>query len=93
MGTHFNVNSYANEGAIKIILPEGSVKIQSSAGSKVLVPGQQAAVSEHQIKITPADTEAAIAWENGFCLYSMKQMYLPSYGKSPDGTMRRVIQW
>lgn len=84
LGTHFNINSYANEGAIKTTLLEGSVKIQSSAGNKVLVPGQQAAVTGNQIKITPADTEAAIAWKNGLFVFNEADVV---------AIMRQISRW
>jgi len=84
LGTHFNINSYTNEGAIRTTLLEGSVKIQSSAGNRVLVPGQQAAVTGNQIKITPADTEAAIAWKNG--LFVFNEADVPTI-------MRQISRW
>ncbi|MNK11833.1 fec operon regulator FecR [compost metagenome] len=84
LGTHFNINSYANEGAIKTTLLEGSVKIQSSTGNKVLVPGQQAAVTKNQIKITPADTEAAIAWKNGLFVFNDADV---------PAIMRQISRW
>ena len=47
LGTHFNVNNYANEGSIKVTLLEGSVDVKSPSpkGEEFrvrLVPGQQA---------------------------------------------------
>lgn len=71
LGTHFNINSYADEGNVKTTLLEGSVKVSllsatKGAKSMILNPGQQAIVQgSSQIKVTEADMELAMAWENG----------------------------
>lgn len=63
LGTHFNVNTYDDEPALKTTLLEGSVKVTKGAISSQLRPGQQAIVSGNQdpakvgggaIKGTPA---------------------------------------
>src|SRR5690606_3191584 len=59
LGTHFNINSYPEEGEVKTTLLEGSVRVSSlrnnavAAHSRIsgkeevmLVPGQQSVVSE-----------------------------------------------
>jgi len=72
LGTHFNINSYGDEGSVKTTLLEGSVKVNplaspTGAGSVVLKPGQQAVVNGNsEIKVTEADMELAMAWKNGF---------------------------
>jgi len=42
LGTHFNINTYDDEEALKTTLLEGSVKVTRGADSRVLRPGQQA---------------------------------------------------
>lgn len=68
LGTHFNVNAYADESSIRTTLMEGSVKvILPSNKSSLLSPGQQSVVvkGKDQIAIGKVDTEAAIGWKNG----------------------------
>lgn len=67
LGTHFNINAYNNENAIKTTLLEGSVKVsvRSSQTERILKPGQGSAVAGSNIQITTVDTTMAIAWKNG----------------------------
>ena len=44
LGTHFNVNTYDDEDAVKTTLLEGSVKVVNGNNSSVLRPGQQAII-------------------------------------------------
>ncbi|HEY1009775.1 MAG TPA: FecR family protein [Daejeonella sp.] len=65
LGTHFNVNSYEDEPAVKTTLLEGSVKINTNNGSnRILKPGQQLALTGNTIHIANIDTELAVAWKN-----------------------------
>jgi len=72
LGTHFNVNSYADEYSTNTTLLEGSVRVSvlhAIAGLKqelyTLKPGQQSKMTAQGIAVTDADTEEAIAWKNG----------------------------
>lgn len=68
LGTHFNVNAYDDESAIRTTLIEGRVKISAAGNTqKYLQPGQQSAVNNNgSINIiTNADTEEAVAWLKG----------------------------
>ena len=64
LGTHFNVNAYADEQVFKTTLLEGSIKIANQNDFKILSPGTQAASSVSGIKLSPVDTEFAVAWKN-----------------------------
>ncbi|MCX2452084.1 DUF4974 domain-containing protein [Pedobacter sp. PLR] len=67
LGTHFNINSYKEEGLQRTTLLEGSVRVLVLKNMVLLKPGQQAEVSKNEsIAITEANTEAAIAWKNGY---------------------------
>jgi len=69
LGTHFNINSYADEGSIKTTLLEGSVKVTSltTHESKLITPGQQAQLNtDGQITIKKADPDKVMAWKNGY---------------------------
>jgi transmembrane sensor len=70
LGTHFNINAYDDETAIRTTLLEGKVKVSvanAAATAKYLLPGQQSNISkEGTIKVVnDADTEEAVAWKNG----------------------------
>lgn len=80
LGTHFNINAYDDEPAIKTTLLEGSVKVvnrQSAIGndnSVMLKPGEQAELSRvnsprhggHALTIHHSpDIDKVMAWKNG----------------------------
>jgi hypothetical protein len=68
LGTHFNINAYADEPTIRTTLIEGSVKVIISGQATLLKPGQQADVSNKNIDITDISisaTEAVKAWKEG----------------------------
>jgi len=70
LGTHFNINAYADDPNSKITLLEGSIKVIKIDHSALLQPGQQAVTenkeSAQDIKIIKAiDTTETIAWRNG----------------------------
>jgi ferric-dicitrate binding protein FerR (iron transport regulator) len=67
LGTHFNVNAYDDEAAVKTTLLEGLVKVSAGNQSvKYLQPGQQSAIKEGRISVVNnADIEEVMAWKNG----------------------------
>ncbi|WP_121812220.1 FecR family protein [Mucilaginibacter kameinonensis] len=70
LGTHFNVNTYSDETALKTTLFEGSVKITKGTLSAMLKPGQQSTISNNEtataIKVTEVtDIDEIMAWKNG----------------------------
>lgn len=72
LGTHFNINAYDDEAAIKTTLLEGKVKVlalsnQNGVQTKFLTPGQQSIIAKSgSINVlSNADTEEAVAWKNG----------------------------
>lgn len=85
-GTEFNVNAYEDETNTSITLIEGSVEVSAEGKSTLLKPGQQARVSpQHRIElIEDADTEAAIAWKNGYFQFT---------GNNIETVMRQVSRW
>jgi ferric-dicitrate binding protein FerR (iron transport regulator) len=68
LGTHFNINSYSDEPAIKTTLLEGSVKItcKNNTDGKVLSPSQASYYNGHSINVIPVNAEADVTWKNGF---------------------------
>jgi len=67
LGTHFNINGYEDEAAIRTTLLEGKVKIHANERSDVLKPGQQSQWQKTgQLKlVNDADLEATMAWKEG----------------------------
>lgn len=86
LGTHFNINAYNDEGAIKTTLLEGSVKVKAE-NSVVLKPGEQAALAGGHSPLTihhSPNIEEVIAWKNG----------LFQFTDAPITTvMRQVARW
>jgi transmembrane sensor len=87
LGTHFNINAYDDEAAVKTSLLEGKVKVvNNKAETAILKPGQQAQVTSEgamQVKDN-TDMEEVIAWKNGEFLFQ----------KADIGTlMRQVARW
>jgi len=89
LGTHFNVNAYADEGAIKTTLLEGSVKIkvlgvnQVAQQMAVLKPGEQSAFNNAGLTIENIDVEDAIAWKNGYF----------KFNEDIESIMRKLSRW
>lgn len=68
LGTHFNINAYDDEPAVKTTLLEGKVKITSpDHDARFLQPGQQSGVGKDgMISVNRnADTDEAVAWIKG----------------------------
>jgi ferric-dicitrate binding protein FerR (iron transport regulator) len=68
LGTHFNINSYGDEGLIKTTLLEGSVLVESNGNSKIIKPGEQA-VCANNITIIKADVNEVVSWKDGKFLF------------------------
>lgn len=95
LGTHFNINAYEDEEAIKTTLLEGKVKVVnresipqggSNEKSVVLKPGEQTSLSptsqlSHPI---PVQTDAVMAWKNG--LFQFHNAGLPA-------VLRQISRW
>jgi transmembrane sensor len=81
LGTHFNINAYPDEEAVRTTLLEGSVRVSSLQGktkNEVLKPGQQSVLDKasNNIKVAEVDTEEAVAWKSG--LFQFNEADLPS---------------
>ncbi|MBB5441322.1 hypothetical protein HDC92_005030 [Pedobacter sp. AK017] len=61
LGTHFNINSYADEGSVKTTLLEGSVNVNGT----ILKPNQQAVLNHNTITVEQADAAEIMAWKDG----------------------------
>jgi ferric-dicitrate binding protein FerR (iron transport regulator) len=75
LGTHFNINAYTDEAAMKTTLLEGSVKVLNAGQSALLKPGQQSLVDGNKIQVIDhANTEEAIAWKNGYFRFNNEKI-------------------
>ena len=86
LGTHFNVNAYADEPSVKTTLLEGAVAVKKATARQMLVPGQQAEFSP-QGAITLAenvDVTRETAWKDGFFWFNNTDIHT---------LMRQVSRW
>lgn len=92
LGTHFNIKSYAGEGAARTTLLEGSVRVvpgesvgDDTEGSVILKPNQQAILTGFKsIRIEPADVETITGWKNGDFVLS---------GMDLKSVMAEIARW
>jgi len=93
LGTHFNVNAYADEPALNTTLLEGKVAITTDIkGEKkriVLLPGQEASLTMRAGSIEKAvtrtaDIDKAMAWKNGVFDFEDARI---------DEVMRQLKRW
>lgn len=85
LGTHFNVNAYADERVTTTTLLEGSVKVvTTNAGSEILKPGQQSIFSAGRLRVQKADVERAMAWKNALFLFDHDRL---------EDIMKKVSRW
>ena len=91
LGTHFNVNSYADEGLTKTTLLEGSVKVSAPFSTSSLEragvrlqPGQQSVLTGNGISVSEVNTEEAMAWKNGYFMFESENI---------KSIMRKIERW
>lgn len=95
LGTHFNVNAYANESTINMMLLEGSIRVSNGNGKATLKPGQRAemvnpgkaqvipATSEIKVR-NDADINRSIAWKDGIFDFQ---------GLTLGAVLRQIERW
>ena len=86
IGTHFNINAYDDEPAIKTTLLDGSVKVTEAGRNVVLKPGQQSIIkgSNSPIAVKEVDLDEAIAWKNNHFVFD---------NESIGNIMRQISRW
>ncbi len=86
LGTHFNINSYADEPAIETTLLEGSVDVNAISLQKhyLLSPGKQSVLSGANVKIIEVDTADMVAWKNGYFKFNDETI---------ESIMRKLSRW
>lgn len=86
LGTHFNINAYADEQNTTTTLLEGSVNIVglNKAENVILKPGQQSTLNNNRISIAEINTEEAIAWKNGLFIFNDENI---------KSIMKKIARW
>ncbi|MBO9732829.1 MAG: FecR domain-containing protein [Chitinophaga sp.] len=85
LGTSFNVSGYEDEAMISTTLITGKVKVSAGGKSAVLLPGQQLQHNSNSWQVLQsADTDAAIAWKNGYFSFNKANI---------DAVMRQLERW
>lgn len=86
LGTHFNVNAYADENVVRTTLLEGSVQVVNSESKAMLAPGEQASSEKNGLLAVTkrVNTEEVMAWKNGTFYFD---------GSDIQTVMRQVARW
>lgn len=86
LGTHFNINAYADEPVCRTTLLEGKVKVLTGKNQVLLNPGEQSeiTISSDVVLNRNADLEKAVAWKNGEFIFS---------GEDLGSIMRIISHW
>ena len=86
LGTHFNINAYDDEPAVKVTLLEGAVKVGNNMGLVNIKPGEQATISTNQLPNTSGNInlEQIMAWKNGLFSFT---------GADLTTVMRQLARW
>lgn len=86
LGTHFNVNAYPEESAVRTSLLEGSVSISTRSRKVVLKPGEQAVLSRKlgELNVLNIRPEDEVAWKNGYFNFN---------GESIEAVMNKIARW
>lgn len=81
LGTHFNINNYADEGSTRTTLLEGSVKINEAT---ILKPGQQSVLTNNSIEVKQIDPADILDWKNEEFVFNEQTI---------TDIMRKVSRW
>jgi transmembrane sensor len=84
LGTHFNINAYNDEAAVRTTLLEGSVEITDGDAKERIVPGEQGLKLGDVLIKRSVDVDKEVAWKNG--LFSFN-------GDNLQTILRQVSRW
>nr|WP_199078242.1 FecR domain-containing protein [Pedobacter sp. ASV19] len=85
LGTHFNINSYSDEGKTVTTLEEGSVQVKAGAELKILRPGEQSILGgNNSLSVRQADMSAAMAWTKNEMVFN---------DAGVQEIMRQIARW
>ncbi|SMC94029.1 FecR family protein [Pedobacter africanus] len=89
LGTRFNIENYPDVSFCRTSLVEGSIQLSRSTpgpGTQdvILVPGQQALLTNSALNVEIADVNAAIAWTKGDFVFLKEDL---------PGIMKELARW
>lgn len=86
LGTHFNINAYADEQQFTTTLLEGSVRVVAGNQRMTLVPGEQSTLEQYSgmLQRSAGDLENAVAWKNGIFTFRNDEL---------AAVMRHISRW
>ncbi|RQO74789.1 anti-sigma factor [Pedobacter sp. KBW06] len=93
LGTHFDVNAYADEASVKTTLLEGAVSVSPLAkedksaahpASRILKPNQQSVLSGEELSVIPVETSDVVAWKEGKFMFNNEAL---------ESIMKKVSRW
>lgn len=93
LGTHFNIDSYKDDGTIKTTLLEGSVAVAAvpenpeqalKKEAEILRPNQQAIFNGKVFQVKEIDPEYALAWRNNKFVFQDERLEL---------IMKQIARW
>lgn len=89
LGTHFDINAYADEPYIKTSLMEGQIRVRSLQTQKkpksvVLTPGQESLLSKDDLIVRNSEIESVLAWTKGDFIFNDEPL---------ESVMRKIAKW
>ncbi|MBO9673117.1 MAG: FecR family protein [Sphingobacteriaceae bacterium] len=79
-GTHFNVNTYNDDGISKTTLLEGSVDVNGL----LIKPTQQLLLTENSAKVISVDVDNVVAWKQGYFKFEAEEL---------ESIMQKISRW
>ena len=85
LGTHFNIEAYQDEPAVKTTLLEGSVKVLRNSEKILLIPGQMSVnKATDPLYVKKANITEVMAWKDGLFIFD---------NESIAEVMRKAARW
>lgn len=89
LGTHFDINAYPDEAAVKTTLLQGSVKVyrknQTAITQQIIIkPNEQAVFKSDKLSKTTVDADEFVAWKNGVILFKNADIH---------DVMSKIARW
>lgn len=84
LGTNFNISAYADDQLEKTTLLVGKVKVQEGNATAILRPGEQSVFENKSFKVSPVNTEDAIAWKNNAFVFNNEAL---------GSILKKIARW
>jgi ferric-dicitrate binding protein FerR (iron transport regulator) len=85
LGTHFNVNAYKDEPAVKTTLLQGSVRVVPKGAAPVLLhPDEECVLQADGAVVNKVEVETAVAWINGMFYFKSADLQM---------VLRQIARW